>query len=153
MQTDQTIELTAGIPAKSQKVPFLSIPGNPEVPALVRGWGVFIRLLNIFVIVLCAVGFFLFLSSPQTSGLGLACLVQIVVSSLLVAVGGGLMAGRKSALQGLTILAVLDLASIIFLALTVRELGAGFGIGATVAVLVLLGPPLYVGYKNWGKFN
>lgn len=153
MQTSQTIELVAPTPAKPAKVPFLSMPGNPRIPVLVRGYGIFIRITNIMAIILCIVGFFAFASSAQTSGLAFGCFLQIAVSGLLIVVGNGLVAGRKSAVHGVAGLAALNLLSALLIASALREDGVIIGTALAVANLIVLGPPIYVSYKHWEKFE
>ena len=153
MQTTQTVELIAETPARPAKIPFLSLPGNPKIPVLVRSYGVFIRLFNAIVIILSVLGFFLFASSGQTGGLAFGCFLQIAVSSLLIVVGNGLVAGRKSAVHGVTALAAINLVSALLIASALKEGGATAGLVLVVANLIILGPPIYVGYKNWAKFE
>jgi hypothetical protein len=138
-------------PPPPGKVSFFSIPGDPNIPALVRAYGTIIRVVNAMMIILCVIAFFALMQLGNTFAFG--CLLQIAINIILFFVGGLLRDGRRSGVKGLTVLAVFDILAGLLFAAAAKEGGLIIACFVFIGVSVLLGPPIVVAYKNWEKFH
>jgi len=158
------------------KSKFLSIPGDPAIPGLVRAYGTIIRLVNATVIIVnivwMIVSWFVVTMddaqmaqaaqtmkttyTPQHGAFYLmvfVCLVQIVISGILFSVGKFVRNGYKKGIHTLTAVAIFQVIIGIVSIVMAKKGGAIIGESVIVGTAIILGPPIAVAYKNWEKFH
>ncbi len=162
---------TVGITKKQAAQTMFSIPGNPAIPTMVRGYGTVIRVASVMVFILVAVALLLLFieraqQSPVPSGTiqidvmsereNIAVLVLIsscILSSLLFPVGKLVRNGHKTGIHALTALATLGVIGGFIPAVLTWQSGWIIAMVTVGAVAIGLVPPIVVGHKHWEKFH
>ena len=148
MTDNQTSELPTIEPSKPS---FFSIPGNPNIPALVRAYGTIIRMANAVIIILHILA--LLGLAAYAPGIAMACILQIIISGILFFVGGLLREGKKAGVHAVSALAALEIMGGLILAGTAKQGGATIAMVVVLGVMIFLGPPIVVAYRHWEKFD
>ena len=154
MKTDtmpiEGITLEASEPAP--KTSFFSIPGDPAIPVLVRVYGTIIRMTNAVVVALALVGLVAAMGG-NVPGFAAVCLLQVAISLVLFAVGTSLRNGSRAAVHGVTALAAFEIMVGLVLAAASPQGGWAIALATILMVGIILGPPILVAYRNWGRFH
>jgi hypothetical protein len=138
--------------AASSRSSFFAIPGDPGIPMLVRVYGTIIRMANAVMIAVAALGF-LAAVGGAVPGAAVMCVVQMMISGVLFAVGTSLRNGSRAAVHGVAALAIFDILVVSAVATTLPQGGVIFASTAIVLVALILAPPVIVAYRNWDRFH
>ena len=150
--------VTVGRDRSSSGTSFFSVPGDPNVPPLLRAYGILIRGVNGFMIAVALLMLVLAIlitgQSPSASAAFAATWIsQLVISIILFAVGNQLREGKRDGVHNLATLAVLQMVIGFTIAFRAKEASSTIAIATALGVIIIFGPPILVGYKNWNKLH
>ena len=129
----------------------VSIPGDPQVPGVVRLYGIVVKVIGVLGMigaVAAAGNLIIRYHVPAVAGLfagGLYFLLPFV----LFRMGKGLQAGERNAIYGMCVLGVVSL----LVSLGIMGRIQLLGLSALVVTLLLYGPPIVSAFRHWNCFQ
>ena len=132
---------------------FFSLPGNPEIPALVRFWAAFITAANLLLMALG--GFLLYIGllaseDRETGARVLAGFFYIVVGLIMYRLGLGLRRGERASVYGFSLVGVIALGWSIY---AISAKGKEVGLVLLIVTSVIFIPPLVASFLSWSKYR
>jgi len=129
----------------------VSIPGDPEIPAVVRVYGIIVKVigaLGMIAAVAAAGNLIIRYHIPLVAGL-FAGVLYFMLPFVLFRMGKGLQAGERNAIYGMCVLGVVSLLASLAIMGRIQILG----LSAFVLTTLLYGPPIVSAFRHWSCFR